>query len=219
MRDLLTVIMCILSLTLCAQEQIALNDAAKLEAVNVSFSNTMYKGKKALKVMPAEVQTEAKFVKLLGAEFENGTIELEVVGARNKSAGKNARGFVGLAFRINNDNSEFECFYIRPTNGRANDQLRRNHSVQYISYPNFPWHKLRKDTPGKYETYADLVEGEWTKLKIVVENESAKLYVGGVTQPTLLVNDLKLGGEKEGSIGLWVGPGTEAYFSGMTVSK
>lgn len=52
------------------------------------------------------------------------------------------RGFVGVAFRVNLDASKdapkYECFYLRPTNGRADDQVRRNHSTQYISYPAFP---------------------------------------------------------------------------------
>lgn len=191
--------------------------AKHLEPVNTRFVETSFKGKEALKVMPNDMQTEAKFVRLTSVEFANGVIEIDVVGKRAERAGKNARGFVGVAFRVANDNSEFECFYIRPTNGRANDQLRRNHSVQYISYPDFPWHKLRKETPGQYETYADLVEAEWTKLKIEVDGDKAKLYVGNVEQPTLLVNDLKLGANKKGAIGLWVGPGTEAYFANLKV--
>lgn len=190
-----------------------------LEAVNASFEESIYKGQDALKVTPSEAQTEAKFVKLTNLDFSDGTIEIDVLGKRAESAGRNARGFVGFAFRIAEDNSAFECFYIRPTNGRANDQLRRNHSVQYISYPDFPWHKLRKETPGKYETYSDLVEGEWTKLKIEVNGDKAKLYVGGVEQATLLVNDLKLGADNKGALGLWVGPGTEAYFANLKVEK
>ncbi len=169
--------------------------------------------------MPTAAQTEAKFVKLSNVDFTNGSIEIQVVGKRAESAGQNARGFVGVAFRVANDNSDFECFYIRPTNGRANDQLRRNHSVQYISFPDFPWHRLREETPGKYESYSDLVEGEWTQLKIEVSGEMAKFYVGGVEQPTLLVNDLKLGADKKGAIGLWVGPGTEAYFAELKVTE
>jgi hypothetical protein len=51
--------------------------------------------------------------------------------------------------------SGFECFYLRPTNGRADDQVRRNHSVQYISFRGFPWYRL--ESPEKYESYTDLV--------------------------------------------------------------
>ena len=113
--------------------------------------------------------------------------------------------------------SRFECIYLRPTNGRAEDQVRRNHSVQYISNPGFPWHLLRKDFPEKYESYVDLVTGEWTKVKIEVRGEKARLCVNGAGQPTLLVNDLKQGLSK-GSVALWVGTGTVARFSNLKVS-
>lgn len=218
MKFTATVLFCLFAVSLFAQQSISLKNMSNTEAVNVTFSEVVYKGKEALKVMPTQAEVEAKFVKLSNVNFKDGIIEVEVVGKRNINAGKNARGFVGVAFRINDDNSNFECFYIRPTNGRANDQLRRNHSVQYISFPEFPWYKLRKETPGKYETYSDLIEGEWTKLKIEISGDKAKLYVGNVSQATLMVNDLKLG-EKEGAIGLWVGPGTEAYFSGLKVTQ
>jgi hypothetical protein len=96
-------------------------------------------------------------------------------------------------------------------------QLRRNHPVQYFSFPDYPWHRLRSETPGMYETYADLEEGVWTKLRIDVNGDMARLYVNGVEQPTLIVNDLKLGADASGKLGLWVGPGTEAYFANLEV--
>lgn len=37
-----------------------------------------------------------------------------------------ARGFIGIAFRINEDNSQFESFYMRPMNGRIDDPTRRS---------------------------------------------------------------------------------------------
>jgi hypothetical protein len=108
--------------------------------------------------------------------------------------------------------------YIRPTNGRAEDQLRRNRSAQYFSYPDFPWYRLRKETPGQYESYVDLVPGEWTRIRIEVAGEKARLYVNGAEQPTLMVNDLKLG-KGRGAVGLWVGQGTEGYFTNLRVSQ
>lgn len=200
-------------------QSIDLQDVDGKKSVNAVFSNATYKGKAALKVNPTDAQTEAKFVKLTNTNFEDGTIEIEVAGMRAASAGAQARGFVGLAFRVAEDDSKFECFYIRPTNGRANDQLRRNHSVQYISFPDHPWHRLRKETPGMYETYTDLQEGVWTPLKVKVSGQTAKLYVNGAEQPTLIVNDLKLGPDAPGTIGLWVGPGTEAYFANLKITK
>jgi hypothetical protein len=119
---------------------------------------------------------------------------------------------------VQEDRSRYECFYLRPTNGRAEDQLRRNHSAQYIAHPEFPWHRLRRETPGKYESYVDLVPGEWTKVKVVVSGRDARLFVHGADQPTLIVSDLKLDAA-EGAVALWIGPGTEAHFSNLKVSQ
>src|SRR5215510_12763437 len=89
--------------------------------------------------------------------------------------------------------------------------------TQYISFPEFPWQRLRKEFPEKYESYVDLVPGEWTKVKIEVRGDKARLYVHGSSQPVLVVNDLKLG-QSKGQIALWVGPGTIAHFSNLRIS-
>jgi hypothetical protein len=107
---------------------------------------------------------------------------------------------------------------LRPTNGRDEDQLRRNHSAQYVSEPDWPWHRLRKESPGVYESYVDLMPGEWTKVKVVVAGTDARLYVHGAEQPCLVVRDLKLG-DSEGGLALWIGPGTEAHFANLRVAK
>jgi hypothetical protein len=102
-------------------------------------------------------------------------------------------------------------------NGRAEDQLQRNHSEQYVSHPEFPWNRLRQESPGVYESYVDLVPGEWTKVRIVVSGREARLFVHGADQPCLIVKDLKLGASK-GAGALWIGPGTEAHFADLRVT-
>ena len=62
-----------------------------------------------------------------------------------------------------------------------------------------------------------MVPGEWIHYRLDVQGESARLYLNHAEQPTLIVNDLKLG-ERSGRIGLWVGPGTEAHYSEITVT-
>ena len=161
---------------------------------------------------------EVSHAKIKNLRFHNGTIELELAAKPLATAGQLARGFVGIAFRMADDESKFECIYLRPTNGRAEDQLRRNHSVQYVSYPDFPWQKLRKETPETYESYVDLVAGEWTKIRIEVQGDKAQLYVHGASQPTLIVNDLKHGPDQAGAIGLWIGYGTDAHFANLLVT-
>jgi hypothetical protein len=104
-----------------------------------------------------------------------------------------------------------------PTNGRADDQIRRNHSTQYSSHPNFDFAQSRQEAPEKYESYVDLQPGVWTKYKIEVEGRKARLYVHGAEQPCLIVNDLKLD-PRSGGVALWVGPGTEGYFSNLKIT-
>jgi hypothetical protein len=201
------------------KESVQLINNKDLVSVNVMAAEETYLGRKSLKVTDIGKDTEARFVKISNLDFKNGSIEIDISGKPAENSGEGARGFVGIAFRINNDNSKFECIYIRPTNGRADDQVRRNHSVQYISFPDFPWFKLRKDFPEKYESYVDLEPGVWTKIRIEINGDKAKLYVHGNTQPTLLVNDLKLDSGNNGNIGLWIGPETEAHFTNLQITK
>jgi hypothetical protein len=156
-------------------------------------------------------------VVLPASEFHDGTIKVEVAGKPRAGATADARGFVGVAFRVAADPSKYECFYIRPTNGRAEEQLRRNHSAQYISMPEYEWSRLRREMPGQYEAYVDLVPGEWTKIKVEVSGTKARLYVNDAPQPVLVVNDLKHGNVK-GAVALWIGLGTEAYFANLRLS-
>jgi hypothetical protein len=64
----------------------------------------------------------------------------------------------------------------------------------------------------------DLVPAEWTKVKIEFRGEQGRLYVHGSAQPTLIINDLKHAGS-EGSVALWIGPGTLAHFANVRLTK
>ncbi len=150
-------------------------------------------------------------------DFHNGTIEVDLVGSLEENAPKEARGFVGLAYRIKEDLSQFEILYVRPTNGRADDQIRRNHSTQYCSYPTYTFAKLRQEEPEKYESYCDMQPNVWMHIKIEVEGEKARLYVNNSEQPVLIVNDMKLGADAKGGVGLWIDNGTLAYFKNLKI--
>lgn len=204
---------------------IPLDNPNEMQSRNVKAERVTYKGRAALRVTDtaaASVADGERLVILSKTEFQDGVIELELTGEPAPNAGEGARGFAGMAFRVNldaaKDTVKYECFYLRPTNGRADDQVRRNHSTQYISHPDFPWHRLRKEFPEKYESYADLAPGEWTKVKIEVRGEKARLYVHDAPQPVLVVNDLKQG-QSRGQIALQIGPGTVAHFANLRVSK
>jgi len=200
---------------------IPLDNPSEIQPRNVKTEVVTYKGRKALRVTdtaPSDVADGIQLVVLHKIVFQDGVIEIELTGEPDVTAGSAARGFVGVAFRVSPDAAKYECFYLRPTNGRADDPVRRNHSTQYISYPEFPWQRLRTEFPEKYEGYVDLVPGEWTKVKIEVRGDKARLYVHDALKPVLVVNDLKLG-QSQGQIALWVGTGTVAHFANLRISR
>src|SRR5260370_1393726 len=134
---------------------VPLDRLAEQQASHVKAEWVTYKGRKALRVIdtaPPDVADGIQLVILNRTEFRDGTIEIELTGEPSPTAKSTApRGFVGVAFRVNVDAAEdvakYECFYLRPTNGRADDQVRRNHSTKYISHPDVPWFRLRKEFP------------------------------------------------------------------------
>ena len=198
--------------------EVSLSPLDKITLHNLKADPVTYRGVPALRITdtaPASVDDAERLAVVQDTSFQDGTIEVNLAGDTAANAPPQARGFVGIAFRVT-DAAHFECFYIRPKNGRSEDQLQRNHSTQYISVPGFPWDKLRSETPGKYESYVDLVPGQWTKIKIQVVGKTARLFVNGADQPALVVNDLKQPVAK-GAIALWVGPGTIAHFAGLKV--
>ena len=198
--------------------QLAAQTADKLIAKNVSIAPTNYQGRSAVQLIPTPGAANAtSYAVVKDARFRDGTIEVDLAGQPAAGAGSFARGFIGIAFRLQDD-GRYEYIYLRPTNGRADDQVRRNHSTQYSSYPDFDFARSRQEAPEKYESYVDLQPGVWTKYKIEVEGRKARLYVNGAEQPCLIVNDLKLE-PREGGVALWVGPGTEGYFANLKITR
>jgi hypothetical protein len=211
-----------------------LETTAGLRLHNVAAEPATLQGKKGLRLTLAEEAARRvertppaegmpsdpeQLAWIEGLDFSSGVITAELAGApAAPGAREGARGFVGLAFRLQDDKKTYDAFYLRPTNGRAEDQERRNHAVQYISHPEWPWFRLRKETPSRYEAYVDLVPGEWTKVKIEVRGDKARLYVHDNPQPTLVVNDVKSGAQGKGAVALWLGPGTVAHFRNLTVT-
>jgi hypothetical protein len=189
---------------------------AQLAPHNVKVESVTYLGKPAVKLTEiGEVANGEAYAVAKDAVFHNGAIEVELAGRPAAGAAEGARGFVGIGFRL--QNGRFEYIYLRPTNGRADDQVRRNHSTQYSSHPDFSFAVSRQQAPEKYESYVDLEPGAWTRYRLVVSGTKARLYVHGAAQPCLIVNDLKLG-DSSGGVALWIGPGTEGYFSGLTIT-
>jgi hypothetical protein len=179
-----------------------------------------HRGRRAIHL--ADVQTSQTTILdsmavLNDSDFQDGTIELQIAGTPRPGESPDARGFVGIAFRVNADVSRYEYIYLRPTNGRADDQVRRNHSTQYASEPGYPWPEMRKENPNLYESYVDLEPDVWTKFRLVVSGRRAELYINDQGQPCLIVKDLKQGVTR-GRIALWVGLAADGYFSDLRVT-
>ena len=195
-----------------------LDTTAGLTGRGVDIESVEYRGRSAVRLTELPAYLGDKMAIVDGAEFTDGTVDVLVAGMPAAGAVEGARGFIGIAFRVRPDGRQLECFYVRPTNGRADDQLRRNHSTQYVSHPDFPWPRLRQEAPAVYESYVDLEPGAWTTLRIAVSGTRARLFVHGADQPALIVNDLKLG-RAGGGVALWIGPGTEGYFSDLRIQS
>ncbi|MEW6659461.1 MAG: type II toxin-antitoxin system HicB family antitoxin [Thermodesulfobacteriota bacterium] len=188
----------------------AISGYIKFKLSNVSAKEATYKGEKAIEVtMPSELYQDPKKEALtdrpnlawLPVDFHNGSIECDVAAALATDAPDYARGFIGIGLRIDSK-LNFEGIYLRPANSRVDDQVRRNHSIQYFSLPGYDFARFRKESPERYESYADMGLGEWIHMKIEVRQNKARLYVNGMKQPSFVVNDLKLGPGQRG--GSWI---------------
>jgi len=197
---------------------LAAQSVDRLVGQHVSISQTTFKGRSAIQVIASpDAANASSYAVVKDTTFRDGTIEVDLAGQpASFAAGTAARGFIGIAFRLQADGS-YEYIYLRPTNGRADDQVRRNHSTQYSAHPSFDFARSRQEAPEKYESYVDLEPGVWTKYKIEVVGRTARLYVHGAEQPCLIVNDMKLE-PREGGVALWVGPGTEGYFANLKIA-
>jgi hypothetical protein len=188
----------------------------QLEAHGAAISSVHYAAKQAVRLEARpDIPNGVSYAILKGRHFHNGAIEAWLAGKPAASAGPAARGFIGIAFRL--QSNRYEYIYSRPTNGRADDQVRRNHWTQYGAHPDYDFDRLRRESPEKYESYVDLQPGTSTRFKIVIGATKARLYVHGAEQPCLIVNDVKLG-DSEGGVALWVGPGTEGYFADLRIT-
>ena len=133
---------------------IALAPAASAQTVeqltphNVKVESVEYQGKRAVKITEdGTVANGEAYAIVKDTVFHNGAISLELAGRPAAGVGEGARGFIGIAFRL--QNNQFEYIYLRPTNGRADDQVRRNHSTQYSAHPNFGFAVSRQQAPEK----------------------------------------------------------------------
>ncbi len=145
--------------------------------------------------------------------FSTGILEFDVKGKDVMQ-----QSFVGIAFHGSND-STYEAIYFRPFNFNSTDEIRRSHSVQYISLPAYDWFNLRETYPGKFENPLRNATSpnEWFHVKVNVQKERITVYVNHEEYEVLAVKPLT--DKTEGRLGFWVGHGSDGEFSNLTIKK
>jgi len=203
------------------------------ELHNVTGSIIKFEGKDVLKIerdlkaLPFDVNNiegtvdEPHYARFVGLDdFENGTIEVKMYSQiQDPPPYPGVAGFIGIYYRIKEDDSAFEAIYVRPKVGRATKQMLRNHAVQYISYPHAKFDTLRKSyPPGSYEGSAPVSLNEWIKMRIEVNGETAEMFINDMKYSSFIV-DKMLGKHTIGGVGLYVDIGTIGYFKDLKVTK
>ena len=105
-------------------------------------------GSSVLRVIKPEDNMEPDvptYARLVGSNFHNGTIEVDVRARLSSWADIDCRGFIGIVFRASEADDLFEGFYVRPRNGRScAEPQRRIHTMQYFSYPGYTFAYFRE---------------------------------------------------------------------------
>lgn len=160
---------------------------------------------------------ENTYVKLRNIAFHNGVIEVDVCGGLLPDAPDYARGFIGIVFRANEDDSEFESFYIRPSNGKdCTDPVRRAHGCQYFSYPGYTFSYFREFGITQYEGQVNSIAlNQWSRIRAEITDDAGVFFVDG--ERVLEVKGFKHGPGSRGSVGLYVDIGTDGFFKNLNV--
>ena len=160
---------------------------------------------------------ENTIVKLKDIGFHNGIIRVKMLSRLLPDAPDFARGFIGIVFRVNQNDSEFESFYIRPTNGMTEDPIRKAHGCQYFSYPGYTFAYYREFGITEYEAPIYNRLNEWVQLTAIIQDEKAEFYLNEEKKPVLVVQSMKHGKDARGSVGFFSEIGTEAFFKDFEV--
>ncbi len=156
------------------------------------------------------------YVTVKDLSFQNGIIECDMKSTLLPDCWEAARGFIGIAFRIDDRDMEFEGFYIRPTNGRGCDNaFRKAHGCQYFAYPGYIWSYYREFNIPDYEAPVDTISlDEWAHVKAILIDDHAEFYVNNE-----LVLEVKHMQHKpsKGKIGFNTHIGSDCFFKNLKV--
>ncbi|MCI2958110.1 hypothetical protein MN032_10420 [Agromyces atrinae] len=144
-------------------------------------------------------------------------IDVDIRSGLRPNAPDYARGFAGVAFRISPDARRFEAVYLRPLNGTRTGvaEPRRSRGVQYFSYPDWPFDRLRDERADEvFEAPADIAPDDWVSLRVEAHGDRVTAQIGAGP----LIEFSRLDPAPAGRIGLWVDIGTDALFSDLRIT-
>jgi len=204
----LAIIFFLISIHSFGQQQISLSEKLqnkKIEAVNRKI--TIYGDQKDAVEMNA-MDSDGLGI-LEEVEFEKGIIEVELLGENNPG-----KSFIGIAFNIQNEET-YEAIYFRPFNFVAEEQIRKDHMVQYIYHPEFSWRKLREERTAEFEDEIAVPPNpdKWFKVRININDKKVEVYVNDLPEPVLVVDRLTT--TKSKKLGIWTGFGSSGRFKNL----
>ena len=210
--DVLYTIFFLVSISSYSQQKICLSDKfqnKKIKAVNRQIS--IYGEQQDALEMNSKNSDGIGVIE--DVEFDKGIIEIEPLGENNPG-----KSFIGIAFNIQNDTT-YEVIYFRPFNFIANEQIRKDHMVQYIFHPEYTWRKLRDERTGEFEDEIAIPPNpdDWFKVIIDINEKKMEVYVNDITEPVLIVDRLTSTKSKE--IGIWTGYGSSGRFRNLILSE
>lgn len=128
---------------------------------------------------------EDDVVTLKDFEMTDGVIDLDM-------AGTGARGFYNIFFRTQ-ANGDGESVYLRPHKTGLDDAQQYSPLFQSAG----AWQIY--NGPG-FTAAVDIPRDVWFHVRLVIAGAQAKLYISGMAEPSLVMNDLK-SGMRNGGVG------------------
>ena len=189
-------------------------------AVNTAIRNEIIDGEKVLVVSKANKLMEFDentYARLNGIVLEDCIIEVKMLSRLLPDAPDFARGFIGIAFGINEDDSRFDSFYVRPTNSVTviNDPVRNSHGCQYFSYPGYTFQYFRDHSISIYENSVSCELNKWMELKAEIKGNTGRFYLDG---NLILTVDEFISASHKGYMGFFVDIGTEAFYKDLVIT-
>ncbi len=191
-----------------------INDGKTWRTINAESVAATEDGKAVVRMRPkapANTPSNIGLGLVEGLEFSEGTLEVDL-----KGRGKFQRCFLGVAFNVA-DGKNFEAVYFRPFNFMQADDNLRAHGVQYVSWPDNTWERLRKEKPGIYESAVRPVPDPagWFHARVEVTKQKVRVWVDDAKEPCLVVD--RLARREKGKVGLWV-DSREGTFRNLQIS-